>query len=152
LFSLWLALRGPDYLEERQQTTAEWLEVAAALDWKSNLIDAYTHRVADHLESGDRTLLEEDVATCTPLAQEFGGAWPKVISLNSQAPLAHAAGRFEQQERLAERISEEGRPAGGGIAQRIYAGHLLLLRREQGRGGELEAAVAAAVAQQPTDA
>ena len=72
------------------------------------------------------------------------------MCLSYQASRAQMAGRFDEQERLAERVRVEGRPAGGSSASSLYWGHLFMLRREQGRAAELEVQLLARAARSPT--
>jgi class 3 adenylate cyclase len=58
-------------------------------------------------------------------------------------------GRFEEGERLAQQALAIGQRAGNPTALQAFGGQMLVLRREQGRLGELEAAVKGFVEQYP---
>jgi predicted ATPase len=131
----WMAVWGPDGLEERTSLAAEILRLAQKTGDRELELEGHAHRAASSLESGDARAVEADIATHARLTEELPMATPRWAATTMRALQALLHGSFDDAERLAnEALSlDPGRPN----VQFTYIDQLALLRWEQGRLGEL---------------
>src|SRR4029450_13110600 len=131
----WMAVWGPDGLEERTALGAEMLRVARETGDRELELDGHASRAASSLESGDlRTVLAE-IAAHARLAEELAMAIHRWAATTMGALRALLDGAFADAERLAEAAVslQPTRP-------NVMFTHLVqvaLLRWEQGRLEEL---------------
>ena len=131
----WMAVWGPDGLEERTALASEILRLAQESGDRELELEGHAHRAASSLESGNAQALEADIAAHARLAEELPIATQRWAATTMRALLALLHGAFEDAERLAnEALSlEPGRPN----VMFTHIDQLALLRWEQGRLGEL---------------
>jgi tetratricopeptide (TPR) repeat protein len=131
----WMAVWGPDGLEERTALAAEILHLAQETGDRELELDGHAHRAASSLESGDARAVEADIATHARLTEELPMAVHRWAATTMRALRALLHGSFEDAERLAnEALSlQPGRPN----VMFTHIDQLALLRWEQGRLGEL---------------
>jgi AAA ATPase domain len=131
----WMAVWGPDGLEERTALAAEILRLAQQTGDRELELEGHAHRAASSLESGDAGAVQADIAAHARLSEELPMAIPRWAATTMRALRALLHGTFEDAERLAdEALSlEPGRPN----VMFTYIDQLALLRWEQGRLGEL---------------
>ncbi len=133
-WTLW----GPDHLEDRLQLATELVELASRLDDTELAVQGHHWRGNDLLEMGDVAAAETAVDAHARLAAELGhpvGLWQAALR---QVLLALLAGRFEVAERLAGEARRRGQLADPRSAAGSQLIQLFVLRREQGRLGELQ--------------
>jgi tetratricopeptide (TPR) repeat protein len=143
----WMAVWGPDGLDERTALAEEILRVAWETGDREMELDGLASRAASSLESGDIQAVQADIAAHARLAQELPMAVHRWAATTMRALRALLDGSFEEAERLAnEALSlQPGRP-------NVLFTHLdqvALLRWEQGRLGELREAWQGVVDQFP---
>jgi tetratricopeptide (TPR) repeat protein len=131
----WMAVWGPDGLEERTALAEETLRLARDNGDREMELDGHAGRAASSLESGDLRAVETDIAAHARLAEELPMAIHQWAATTMRTLRALLQGSFEQAERLAnEALSlQPGRP-------NVVFTHLVqvaLLRWEQGRLEEL---------------
>ncbi|HJW61237.1 MAG TPA: hypothetical protein VJ931_16535 [Actinomycetota bacterium] len=131
----WMAVWGPDGLEERTALAAEILRLAQETGDRELELEGHAHRAASSLETGDARAFQADIAAHARLTEELPMATPRWAATTMRALQALLHGSFEDAERLAnEALSlEPGRPN----VQFTYIDQLALLRWDQGRLGEL---------------
>ena len=131
----WMAVWGPDGLEERTALAAEILWLAQETGDRELELDGHAHRAASSLESGDARAVEADIAAHARLTEELPMATPRWAATPLRALRALLHGSFEDAERLAdEALSlQPERPN----AMFTHIDQVALLRWEQGRLGEL---------------
>ena len=131
----WMAVWGPDGLEERTALAAETLRLAQESGDRELELEGHAHRAASSLESGDARAVQADIAAHARLTEELPMATPRWAATTMRALQALLHGFFEDAERLAnEALSlQPGRPN----VLFTYIDQLALLRWEQGRLGEL---------------
>jgi predicted ATPase len=131
----WMAVWGPDGLDERTALAAEILRVARETGDREMELEGRANRAASSLEWGDIQAAQADIAAHAQLAEELPMAVHRWAATTMQALQALLDGSFGEAERLAnEALSlQPGRP-------NVLFTHLdqvALLRWEQGRLGEL---------------
>jgi tetratricopeptide (TPR) repeat protein len=131
----WMAVWGPDGLEERTALAAETLRLARESGDRELELVGHAHRAASSLETGDARAVQADIAAHARLAEELPMATPRWAAMTMRALQALLHGSFEDAERLAdEALSlQPGRPN----VMFTHIDQLALLRWEQGRLGEL---------------
>jgi tetratricopeptide (TPR) repeat protein len=131
----WMAVWGPDGLEERTALAAEILRQAGETRDHEMGLDGLAHRAASSLESGDIRAVEADIAAHARLVEELPMAIHRWAAMTMRALRALLEGSFEETERLAdEAVSLQPR------RPNVMFTHLVqvaLLRWEQGRLEEL---------------
>jgi predicted ATPase len=131
----WMAVWGPDGLDERTALAAEILRQARETGDRELEMGGYAYRAASSLESGDAQALQADIAAHARLAEELPAAIDRWSATTMRALRALLYGSFEDAERLADEAlaAHPGRP-------NVVFTHLVqvaLLRWEQGRLPEL---------------
>src|SRR6266498_3189267 len=143
----WMAVWGPDGLDERTALAAEILRQARETGDRELEMGGYAYRAASSLESGDAQALQADIVTHARLAEELPAAIDRWSATTMGALQALLYGSFEDAERLADEAlaAHPGRP-------NVVFTHLVqvaLLRWEQGRLPELRDILQAVVDQFP---
>jgi predicted ATPase len=131
----WMAVWGPDGLEERTALADEILRQARDTSDREMELDGHAQRAASSLESGDGKGVQADIAAHARLTEELPIAIHRWAATTMGVLQALLRGSFDEAERLAdEAISlQPGRP-------NVMFTHLVqiaLLRWEQGRLKEL---------------
>jgi tetratricopeptide (TPR) repeat protein len=131
----WMAVWGPDGLDERTALAAEMLRVAWENGDREMELDGLAWRAASSLESGDIQAARADIAAHARLTEELPMAVHQWAATSMRALAAQLNGTFEEAERLAsEALSRQpGRPN----VQFTHIDQVALLRWERGRLGEL---------------
>jgi len=131
----WMAVWGPDGLEERTALAAEILRLARETGDREMELDGHAGRAASSLESGDIRAVLAEIAAHARLAEELPMAIHRWAAMTMRALRALLGGSFEEAERLAdEAVSLQPR------RPNVLFTHLVqvaLLRWEQGRLEEL---------------
>jgi predicted ATPase len=131
----WMAVWGPDGLDERTALAAEILHLARETGDREMELDGHAARAASSLESGDARAAQADIAAHARLAEELPMAIHRWAATTMRVLQALLHGSFEEAERLAdEALSLQPR------RPNVMFTHLVqvaLLRWEQGRLGEL---------------
>jgi predicted ATPase len=143
----WMAVWGPDGLEERSALAAEILCQAQKTGDREMEMCGHAYRAATSLESGDAQALQASIAAHARLAEELPAAIDRWTETTMQALRALMYGSFGDAERLADEAlsAQPGRP-------NVMFTHLVqiaLLRWEQGRLQELRDVLQAVVDQFP---
>jgi tetratricopeptide (TPR) repeat protein len=131
----WMAVWGPDGLDERSALADETLHLAQETGDRELELVGRAQRAAGALESGDFRTVEADIAAYARLADEFRMPVRQWTETSMRAMRALLQGSFEEAERL----------AGEGLAlqpERLnvrwaHLNQVALLRWQQGRLGEL---------------
>jgi hypothetical protein len=90
------------------------------------------------LEQGDREAFTSELSRLEADAMSLRQAWPVVLVARFRAVEAMMLGRFADADALAERAKALGEKMGEQGTHIVYWAELSLLRREQGRMGEIE--------------
>jgi len=131
----WMAVWGPDGLEERTALAAELLQVAAQTGDRETELDGLAMRAASSLESGDIRAVQADIAAHAQLVEELPIAVHRWAAITMRALRALLHGALEDAGTLADEASslQPGRPN----VMFTHIDQLAVLRWEQGRLGEL---------------
>jgi hypothetical protein len=131
----WMAVWGPDGLEERAALAAEILRLGRETGDRELELEGHAHRAASSLESGDARAVEADIAAHARLTEELPMAIHRWAATTMWALRALLHGFFEDAERLTNEAPslQPGRPN----VMFTHIDQLALLRWEQGRLGEL---------------
>jgi tetratricopeptide (TPR) repeat protein len=140
-FATW----GPDSLDARLADANELLQLARDASDRALLLEARTWRIVDLLELGEFRVACGEIGAYEHLASEVGLALYEWYAEQFQAMRALAEGRFDVAEERAKRALVTGRRAGIGSAEQFFAVQMFVLRRDQGRLGELEDTVLALI-------
>jgi AAA ATPase domain len=147
LDSRWMAVWGPDGLEERTALAEEVLQRAWETGDREMELDGHAVRAACSLERGDTRALQAEIAAHARLTEELPMAVHRWAATTMGVLQALLHGSFEDAERLAdEALSLQPR------RPNVMFSHLVqvaLLRWEQGRLGELRGVLQAVVDQFP---
>jgi AAA ATPase domain len=143
----WMAVWGPDGLDERTALAAETLRLARETGDREMELDGHAVRAACSLEWGDARAVQVEIAAHARLAEELPMAVHRWAATTMRVLQALLHGSFEEAERLAdEALSlQPGRP-------NVMFTHLVqvaLLRWDQGRLGELRDVLQGVVDQFP---
>lgn len=131
----WMAVWGPDGLDERSALAAETLHLAQQIGDRDLEFRGRAQRAATALEAGDFLAVEDDVARYSRLADELRMPVHQWAATTMRAMRALLQGSFEDAERLAE-AAFSVQPEWPN-ARWAYLNEVSLLRWEQGRLGEL---------------
>jgi eukaryotic-like serine/threonine-protein kinase len=131
----WMAVWGPDGLDERSAVAAEILQLAHQIGDRDLEFRGRAQRAATALEAGDFLAAEAESAAYARLADELRMPVHQWAATTMQAMRALLQGSFEEAEHLAEAAfsvqPEEPN------ARWAYLNEMSLRRWEQGRLGEL---------------
>ncbi len=145
------ALAGPDNMEQRLATATHLVRLAddEGLGDSAMANHGHTQRLAILLELGDLPGLDHEIEHYRLLAEELRAPFYVWTILLIRAMRALMEGRFEEGEELAQEALAVGQRAGNPTAIQAFGAQTLVLRRDQGRIGELEGFVKGFVEQQP---
>jgi DNA-binding SARP family transcriptional activator len=139
------ATSGPDELAARTAVADEMLAAASAAGDTELLLQARRYRLRDALEAGDQSSADRQLNALAPFLDEPAGlASSELAGLRAMRALLE--GRFAAVEELC-RDALARAPAGRLRSTEIYLAQMLVLRREQGRAGELEPHIRSVVEQ-----
>jgi AAA ATPase domain len=143
----WMAVWGPDGLEERTALSEEILQRAREIGDREMELDGYASRAACSLESGDPRAALADIAAHARLVEELPLAIHRWAATTMRAMGALLRGAFDEGQRLAEEALslQPGRP-------NVMFTHLVevaLARWEQGRLAELSGPLQSVVDRYP---
>jgi hypothetical protein len=143
----WMAVWGPDGLEERSALAEETLRLAQATGDQEMELSGRTRRVATSLQSGDTRMVEADITACARLADELPMPFHQWTATTMRAMWALLQGSLDEAETLAEQA--RSLQPDGPNAFFAYNDQLEMLRWVQGRPHELRQAWRDQVAQFP---
>ena len=142
-----LCASGPDDIEERRAAVDEVLGLTEQSGDRDVAVNALMWRVGDALQLGDVAGLRAGTAALVRMVRDLNQPADLWIVPTVEAQRALLDGRFLDAERLAEAIVAE--PTRRTNAAQVGSALLFLVRREQGRVGELEAGLKSLVYQYP---
>jgi tetratricopeptide (TPR) repeat protein len=143
----WMAMWGPDGLDERSALAEEMLRLARATGDQELELAARSRRATSSLQSGDIRVLEADVAGCARLVEELRMPAHQWMAATMRAMLALLQGSLGEAETLAEQA--RSLQPDGPNALFAYNDLLEVLRWDQGRLPELRQTLQEQVAQFP---
>lgn len=134
----WLAVWGPDGLEERAALSDEMLRLARETGDREMELAGRVRRITSSMESGDIRVLDTDIAAHARQAAELRMPYHEWTATSLRAGRALLDGSFEVAEELTQRAASllPGRP----IARLAHLNQITLIRWEQRRLGELRKA------------
>lgn len=144
-----VALSAPAHAAERLEIAGRMLEIAHEIGSRRLAMAARLWRVGDLLELGDGVGVDREIQAYDSIAQRLGQSFFLWLENNLRAMRALLEGRFAEGERLASESLAHGQRIGNPDAGPYYVVHLFTVRRAQGRLGELEGAIRAAIRQYP---
>ena len=142
-----LCASGPDHIDERRAAVDEVLALTEQSGDREVAVNALMWRAADALQLGDVAGLNAATATLIRQVRELHQPADLWIVPTIEAQRALLDGRLADAERLAEAIVAE--PTRRANAEQVASALLYLVRREQGRLGELEAGLKSLVHRYP---
>jgi tetratricopeptide (TPR) repeat protein len=148
LYSRYHALRSPDAIETRLGLSDEILAVTQRHGLEDWALRARYYRTADLLEMGETAAAFREVQALAELDESVRLQHPGFVEV-AAAMRALMEGRFADAERLATEAFTIGQRRPNMVAQQIFASQMFVLRREQGRLGELEPVIQTFVTQFP---
>ncbi len=134
------AIWDPARLQQRIATSTEMLTLARSANNLELELQAHAWLIVDLLEAGDRGAVDAQVEAFTTGAERLRQPAYLWNGLVWRAMLAFLAGNLDQAEELASDALALGAPSEALTARQYYAGHIMTIRREQGRLAELEPA------------
>ena len=143
----WMALWGPEGLEERSALAEETLRLARATGDQELELAARSRRATSSLQAADTRAVEADIAACARLAEELRMPSHQWTATTMRAMWALLQGSCDEAERLAEQA--RSRQPDGPNALFAYNDLLAVLRWFQGRPHELPQAWREEVARLP---
>src|SRR5215218_7695994 len=143
----WMAVWGPDGLEERSALAEETLRLARATGDTELEVAGRVRRATSALQSGEGRVVEADVAACAKLADELRMPSHQWTATTMRAMWALLRGSPDE----AETLAEQARAAQTDGPNALFAYHDLLevLRWDQGRLHELRPVWQEQLAQSP---
>jgi tetratricopeptide (TPR) repeat protein len=131
----WMAVWGPDGLEERSALAEETLRLARATGDRELEVAGRVRRATSSLQSGEGRVVEADIAACARLADELRMPSHQWVATTMRAMWALFQGSLDE----AEALAEQARAAEPDGPNALFAYHDLLevLRWDQGRLREL---------------
>jgi class 3 adenylate cyclase/tetratricopeptide (TPR) repeat protein len=139
----------PDNLDERRATANELARLAAEVGDRAFEAGARRWSVVNLLELGDIDAAERELAACDRLADALHQRYPRYMAAIVRAGHAHLQGRLADFDALAHHALGLGLEGHDEMATQAFGAHMLYLRREQGRLGELVDAVSDLVERYP---
>jgi DNA-binding SARP family transcriptional activator len=140
---------GPDQLERRLADSTLLLRSAREAGEPELTLQGHLWLVLDLLEAGDRPAVEAQVEAFAAEAEPLRQPLLTWNVLTWRAMLALLDGRLADADRLAADALGAGIRIEGLAASQYHATQLLAIRREQGRGSELQTMMRAMVAANP---
>lgn len=148
LYGRHIVLTGPDTAEERLAIATEIISLIQELGVNDAALRARYLRIQDLLELGDIVAVDREIETYTQHALELRQQHLGFSDL-LRAMRALMDGRFEEAEQFALRGFEAGQRRHEGFSTQVLVAQLSVVRREQGRLGELVPAIRGFTAQYP---
>jgi DNA-binding SARP family transcriptional activator len=145
----WPMAEGPDNLERRLSGGDELISLAEEIGDNERAYMGHEYRLHAVWTVGDRAGVDVELDSLSRLADELRQPSQRWHVSSMQTMLALMEGRFEQAEELISRtltLGERAESWNAVVSQRVQ---LFVLRREQGRLGELEDLVSRSVHQYP---
>jgi DNA-binding SARP family transcriptional activator len=145
-----LGHHGPDHTRAQLELATELIELAAQVGDKERVVDGHEERLDALIELGEMVPAKEELQAMATVAQEL--MQPSQIWLVSvyRALVALLEGSFDEAERLIAATRALGERAQSWNAAVTYRLQLYVLRREQGRLGEIENLVRQSAEAYPT--
>ena len=143
------ALWRPETVQERLEVAAELRRIAEAVGDHELELEGAGWTVVDLLELGDVAGADIQIAAASRLAAALHSPLYEWWTALFRCARAQLDGRFDEAERLAEETLAIGRRGHAENAVHVYAQAMFNIRREQGRLGEVEDAVARFIAMYP---
>lgn len=135
------AIWEPDSLDERLAISAELVRVAQESGELERALQGHHYRVIGLMERGDVTGADRELEAQDRLARELRQPAQLWYAAVTRAMRALFDGKFEEAERFVHQAHDVGQRAQGTDAEVSFRLQLFVLRREQGRLGELENAI-----------
>ena len=132
-----LALRLPETLARRLDTTREAVALAAGLGDPWRQFSAHRQRLQAAVESGDRAERNASIAACHEIATRVRQPFLRWVDTQNRALQALLDGDPDQAESLADEAFAIGTESGQPDALTLYGIQLLDLRDQQGRAAEI---------------
>jgi eukaryotic-like serine/threonine-protein kinase len=132
------AIWEPDSLDERLSISAELVRVAEEAGELERALQGHHYRFVSLMERGDVAEADRELDAQDRLARELRQPAQLWYGAVSRAMRALFDGRFEEGEQLIHEAHNLGGRAQGTDAEVSFRLQLFVLRREQGRLGELE--------------
>jgi DNA-binding SARP family transcriptional activator len=143
------ANESPANVEEMLALASELLALAQQVDDKERLLEAHEHRLGRLLELGDKPAAQAELAAMAKLAEELRQPAQRWLVATCEARMALLEGRFPEAEQLIEGAVTHGERVHQAITTTCSRLQLYLLRREQGRLGEVRDLVARSIDEYP---
>jgi tetratricopeptide (TPR) repeat protein len=149
LYARVVALATPENLDERIADASEIIRLAEAAGDQQLALLGHAWQVFDHLEVGDLPAVDEEIEAYARAANalrqpqtEWGLRVRRTMRLLME-------GQFDEAERLAHEALVLGRQSMAWPATAAHVLQLFVIRREQGRLPEIEAAISGLVREYP---
>ncbi|MFL5853421.1 MAG: BTAD domain-containing putative transcriptional regulator [Solirubrobacteraceae bacterium] len=148
----WVATEGPEMVRDGTglAATRRMIELGEQAGDKERMYEGHEHRLNSFWQLGDRTAVDVEFDALAALAEELRQPAQRWHIGTMRTMLALMEGRFEDAERLIEETVVLGKRVerwNAVVSQRIA---LFLLRREQGRLGELATTIGRSVHEYPS--
>ncbi len=143
------ALWRPETVHERLEVASELRRIAEAVGDHELELEGAGWTVVDLLELGDVAGADIQIAAASRLAAALHRPLYEWWASLFRCARAQLDGRFEEAERLADETLAIGRRGHAENALHVYAQAMFNIRREQGRLGEVQDAVAGFIALYP---
>jgi DNA-binding SARP family transcriptional activator/tetratricopeptide (TPR) repeat protein len=131
------ANHSPDHTREQIELSTELLQLAMEVSDLERAVEGHEHRAGAWLELGEMSRAKADVEAMAKLAEELRQPSQTWYVAEQRAQHALIEGRFVDADRLIHEALELGGLAQRWSARVSYRMQLYLLRRAQGRLGEL---------------
>jgi tetratricopeptide (TPR) repeat protein len=147
----WVATEGPEIVQDGTglAATRRMIELGEQTGDKERMYEGHEHRLNSFWQLGDRTAVDVEFDVLAALVDELRQPAQRWHIGTMRTMLALMEGRFEDAERLIEETVVLGKRVerwNAVVSQRIA---LFLLRREQGRLGELATTIGRSVHEYP---
>jgi len=148
----WVATEGPEMVRDGAglAATRRMIELGEQAGDKERMYEGHEHRLNSFWQLGDRTAVDVEFDALAGLAEELRQPAQRWHIGTMRTMLALMEGRFEEAERLIDETVVLGKRVerwNAVVSQRIA---LFLLRREQGRLGELATTIGRSVHEYPS--
>jgi class 3 adenylate cyclase len=144
-----LALRLPETLAHRLDTTRETITLADGLGDPRRRFQAHEARIQAAIESGDRSARDQSIAACHDIATQIREPFLRWIDTQNRALQTLLDGNTDRAEILADEAFAIGTESGQPDALTVYGVQLLNTRIQQGRTGEIVDLIAEGVRENP---
>ena len=144
-----VVLAAPEDVEERLAVATEIGRLAEQAGDRELAMQGHHWRIVDLLELGDIPAVDREIEALARLAEELRQPYYLWVTARCRAMRALFAGRFEEGERLARESLAYAQRAQDPDGVLVFEWQIALVRREQGRLGELQASARSVVEQRP---